>query len=71
MTKAVGFIGLGVMGFPMAGHLSEHNKLRYLTELKPNLKFGLLNTKVKFVAHLLNWQKYLMSSFCVLVMIMM
>ena len=26
MTKAVGFIGLGVMGFPMAGHLSQHNR---------------------------------------------
>ena len=26
MSKAIGFIGLGVMGFPMAGHLSkEHN----------------------------------------------
>ena len=23
MTKAIGFIGLGVMGFPMAGHLSK------------------------------------------------
>ena len=27
MTKAIGFIGLGVMGFPMAGHLSKHNKI--------------------------------------------
>ena len=27
MTKAIGFIGLGVMGFPMAGHLSIHNKI--------------------------------------------
>tara|TARA_A100001011_G_scaffold185031_1_gene193744 strand:- start:446 stop:589 length:144 start_codon:yes stop_codon:yes gene_type:complete len=23
MNKAIGFIGLGVMGFPMAGHLSK------------------------------------------------
>ena len=27
MTKAIGFIGLGVMGIPMAGHLSIHNKI--------------------------------------------
>jgi len=26
MNKALGFIGLGVMGFPMAGHLSMQNK---------------------------------------------
>lgn len=26
MNKAIGFIGLGVMGFPMAGHLSNNNK---------------------------------------------
>ena len=26
MNKAIGFIGLGIMGFPMAGHLSkQHN----------------------------------------------
>ena len=23
MNKTIGFIGLGVMGFPMAGHLSK------------------------------------------------
>ena len=27
MSKAIGFIGLGVMGFPMAGHLSEAYKV--------------------------------------------
>ncbi len=27
MNKAIGFIGLGVMGFPMAGHLSNHHKI--------------------------------------------
>ena len=27
MNKAIGFIGLGVMGFPMAGHLSNHHKV--------------------------------------------
>ena len=27
MTKAIGFIGLGVMGFHMAGHLSKHNQI--------------------------------------------
>ena len=26
MNKAIGFIGLGVMGFPMAGHLANHYK---------------------------------------------
>ena len=25
MSKALGFIGLGVMGFPMAGHLANQN----------------------------------------------
>ena len=25
MSKAIGFIGLGVMGFPMAGHLANQN----------------------------------------------
>ena len=28
MTKAIGFIGLGVMGSPMAGHLSSHHEIR-------------------------------------------
>jgi 3-hydroxyisobutyrate dehydrogenase-like beta-hydroxyacid dehydrogenase len=28
MNKAIGFIGLGVMGFPMAGHLSNHHEIR-------------------------------------------
>jgi 3-hydroxyisobutyrate dehydrogenase-like beta-hydroxyacid dehydrogenase len=28
MSKAIGFIGLGVMGFPMAGHLSNHHEIR-------------------------------------------
>lgn len=27
MSKAIGFIGLGVMGFPMAGHLSKNFKI--------------------------------------------
>ena len=27
MNKAIGFIGLGVMGSPMAGHLSNHHKV--------------------------------------------
>ena len=34
MTKAIGFIGLGVMGFPMAGHLSEHNKIAVFNRTK-------------------------------------
>ena len=28
MNKAIGFIGLGVMGSPMAGHLSNHHEIR-------------------------------------------
>ena len=28
MNKAIGFIGLGVMGYPIAGHLSNHHKIR-------------------------------------------
>ena len=27
MSKAIGFIGLGVMGFPMAGHLSKNHNV--------------------------------------------
>ena len=27
MNKAIGFIGLGIMGFPMAGHLSNHHEV--------------------------------------------
>ena len=27
MNKALGFIGLGVMGFPMAGHLANQNNI--------------------------------------------
>ena len=34
MTKAVGFIGLGVMGFPMAGHLSQHNRIAVFNRTK-------------------------------------
>ena len=34
MTKAIGFIGLGVMGFHMAGHLSKHNKIAVFNRTK-------------------------------------
>ena len=34
MTKAIGFIGLGVMGFPMAGHLSRQNKISVFNRTK-------------------------------------
>tara|TARA_B100000579_G_scaffold38247_1_gene26730 strand:+ start:215 stop:1081 length:867 start_codon:yes stop_codon:yes gene_type:complete len=34
MTKAIGFIGLGVMGFPMAGHLSKQNKISVFNRTK-------------------------------------
>ena len=34
MKKAIGFIGLGVMGFPMAGHLSEQNKIAVFNRTK-------------------------------------
>ena len=34
MTKAIGFIGLGVMGFHMAGHLSKHNQIALLNRTK-------------------------------------
>ena len=45
MTKAVGFIGLGVMGFPMAGHLSEHNKIAVFNRTKT--KSEIWSTKYK------------------------
>ena len=32
----------------LAGHLSEHNKIAVFNRTKPNLKFGLLNIRVKF-----------------------
>ena len=47
MTKAVGFIGLGVMGFPMAGHLSEHNKIAVFNRTKT--KSEIWSTKYKGV----------------------
>ena len=31
MNKAIGFIGLGVMGYPMAGHLSNPHEIRVFT----------------------------------------
>ena len=34
MTKAIGFIGLGVMGYPMAGHLSKHNHISIFNRTK-------------------------------------
>ena len=34
MTKAIGFIGLGVMGFPMAGHLSKYNQIAVFNRTK-------------------------------------
>ena len=34
MTKAIGFIGLGVMGFHMAGHLSRHNQIAVFNRTK-------------------------------------
>ena len=45
MTKAVGFIGLGVMGFPMAGHLSEHNQIAVFNRTKT--KSEIWSTKYK------------------------
>ena len=34
MTKAIGFIGLGVMGFHIAGHLSKHNQIAVFNRTK-------------------------------------
>jgi len=34
MTKAIGFIGLGVLGFHMAGHLSKHNQIAVFNRTK-------------------------------------
>ena len=45
MTKAIGFIGLGVMGFPMAGHLSEQNKIAVFNRTKT--KSEIWSTKYK------------------------
>ena len=45
MTKAVGFIGLGVMGFPMAGHLSQHNRIAVFNRTKT--KSEIWSTKYK------------------------
>ncbi|GIS25603.1 MAG: hypothetical protein CM15mP126_8460 [Gammaproteobacteria bacterium] len=40
MNKTVGFIGLGVMGFPMAGHLSKILKFQYLIDHIQKVKNG-------------------------------
>ena len=51
----IGFIGLGVMGAPMAGHLSEMIlKFRYLIELTRNLLFGNLDMRAEYVTHLMS-----------------
>ena len=47
MSCKVSFIGLGVMGYPMAGYISKagHNVTVYI-EQNQKLKSGLKNTKV-------------------------
>ena len=48
MTRAIGFIGLGVMGFPMAGHLSKHNKISVFnrTQSKSEVWLSKYNGKI-------------------------
>ena len=48
MTKAIGFIGLGIMGFPMAGHLSKHNKISVFnrTQSKSEVWLSKYNGKI-------------------------
>ena len=44
--KKVTFIGLGVMGYPMAGHLKKKNlEVLFLIELNLNQMIGLMNIK--------------------------
>jgi len=52
MSCKVSFIGLGVMGYPMAGYISKagHNVTVY-NRTKTKLKNGLRNTKAKLLKH--------------------
>ena len=62
MNKAIGFIGLGVMGFPMAGHLTNHYKnIAVFNRTKKNLKSGIRNLVELFASHQEKLQEYLMS----------
>ena len=47
MTSKVAFIGLGVMGYPMAGYISKagHN-VTVFNRTNQKQKSGLVNTKV-------------------------
>ena len=38
MNKAIGFIGLGIMGFPMAGHLSKQHNVFVFNRSKEKTK---------------------------------
>ena len=50
----IGFVGLGVMGAPMAGHLSQITLMfQYLIELTRNLLFGNLDMKAEYATHLM------------------
>ena len=51
----IGFVGLGVMGAPMAGHLSSGMVLmfRYSIELTRNLLFGNLDMRAEYATHLM------------------
>ena len=70
MSCNVAFIGLGVMGYPMAGYISKggHN-VTVLTEQNLKQKNGLKNIKVKLQKLLQKLQKMLNMFLPVLEMI--
>lgn len=52
MKQALGFIGLGVMGFPMAGHLSNKGyKVSVFNRSIKNQLTGQINMLGMFVKH--------------------
>ena len=54
IKKNVAFIGLGTMGYPMAGHLSKSNlfNLKVFNRSSQRLLYGVRSMRVRFPAQL-------------------
>ena len=64
------FIGLGTMGYPMAGHLSKINEVTVIIELYLNRKSGLRSIMVNLFQNYQKLKNDLILLFHVLEMIM-